>query len=55
MSMEISRTPTLKGKEAEKFQNLANANRKKYAPKEEVVRAINTFVSVYRKGIINEL
>ncbi|WP_406607938.1 hypothetical protein [Candidatus Infernicultor aquiphilus] len=49
MATAISKTPTLKGKEAENFQKLANANKNKCASKKEVECAIKTFISVLRK------
>ncbi len=49
MAIVISKTPTLKGKEAEKFQKRANANKNKCAPKKDVERAVNTFISVIEK------
>lgn len=47
--MAISKTPTLKGKEADKFQKLANTNKTKCASKKEVTHAVKTFVSVCKK------
>ena len=49
MAIAISKTPTLRGKEADKFQKRANANNQKCASKKEVSEAINTFVSVLKK------
>ena len=49
MAIAISKTPTLKGKEAVKFQKRANANRRKFAPVKDVERAVSTFISVLNK------
>lgn len=45
-SKHITATPTLKGKEAIKFEKEANANLNKQAPKSEVLRALKTFKAV---------
>jgi hypothetical protein len=42
-------TPTLKGKEAEKFRKREIANRKKLANKKEVAKAIRTFCRILAK------
>ena len=46
MAIVISKTPTLKGKEAQKFQKIASANRKRTASKRELRTAVSAFVSV---------
>jgi hypothetical protein len=48
MAIAISKTPTLTGKEAEKFQRLANANKHKRASKKEVREAVDAFVSIVK-------
>lgn len=49
MAIAISRTPTLRHKEAEEFRKTANSNRRRRAPKKEVASAVKTFVSVLKK------
>lgn len=48
MAIAISKTPTLRGKEAEKFRRSAALNSKRSASKKEVEKAVNTFASVLK-------
>lgn len=50
MSLKISATPILYGKEAERFQKQAEENENKYAPKEEVENVVRIFLSIIRRN-----
>jgi hypothetical protein len=46
MAIEIAKTPTLRGKEAERFRRLSEQNTKKCADKKEVFQAVRAFLSI---------
>jgi len=49
MAINISKTPTLRGKEADSFQREAAKNCSKTADRSVVMRALKTFEAVSRK------
>lgn len=57
MVLPIAVTPTLRGKEAIKFQKCANRNKYKYkyALKKEVKQAIKSFINIAKGGNISLL
>jgi hypothetical protein len=50
MSLPISGTPTLRGKEADRFRRQANRNRNKCAPIKEVRKAVKLYCDVMRNS-----
>lgn len=52
MALPIAATPTLRGKEAIKFQKQATKNKSKFASKKEVIQAIKSFNKIVNAGTI---
>ena len=52
MSLPIARTPTLRGKEAERFRKQAEANRYKRADRRSVMSAVRVFCEVIKNSKI---
>jgi len=50
MALPISGTPTLRGKDAERFRRMERRNRKRCAPRKEVEEAVKIFCSVIKNN-----